>query len=473
MCDGVTAVLLFSLYAVHAWPPLHILAMGYLFAGLTIVPWALSFPQVAVDLGFTAPDLQSMAWFGALRRLGFPLFVLAYAVLKRSEVADDHRYPSAHRRIWLCAAAAIAAAASATWLVFANAETLPAFMMDERRVAALWHYVPIASIVLCLAGLARLWTGKRHRLDIWVMVALVTWLVEIILLAYVSGGMRLTMGWWAGRLCGLASSSVVLVALLADTATLHARLARSMTAERRAREARVSSLEALSASVAHEVNQPVASMITNANAGLRWLDRHPPDLDETRAALLRIVNDGHRTGNVIEGIRAVFDKGDDRRLVLEPNGLVGQCTAEWRHEAHRAGIAVEVQLDPRAPKVYANPVQLQQVLSNLISNAIQAMQGRVSGPKTLCVTTSRQETGDLRITVRDSGPGISPVDLDRIFEPFFTTKPDGMGMGLMFCRSVSEAHGGRRLVSPTTPSGASYEFTLPAADLPEATVVER
>lgn len=468
MCDVVTAVLLFSLFSVHAWPPLHILAMGYLFAGLTMAPWTLSFPEIAAELGFSAPGLQSTAWFGALRRLAFPAFVLAYAIMKRSADTADHRDPSRLRLIWTCTAAAVLAAASATWLIFTNADSLPRFMVDERHVAALWQYVPMASVLLCLAAMGWLWSGKRHRLDIWVMVALATWLVEIILLAYVSGGTRFTVGWWAGRLCGLASSSVVLVALLADTAALHARLARALTAERRAREARVSSLEALSASVAHEVNQPVASMITNANAGLRWLERNPPELDETRAALQRIVHDGDRIGRIIRGIRAVFDRGENRRHAIDPNRLVEDCMAEWRRDAHRAGISVELQLDPIAPKVWANPVQFQQVVTNLISNAIQAMQIEHQGPKTLRVSTDRDAAGDLRIVVQDSGPGVPAEVGDRVFEPFYTTKQGGMGMGLMFCRAVVEAHGGRLSVSDVTPRGARFEFTIPAQDLPEA-----
>jgi signal transduction histidine kinase len=193
-----------------------------------------------------------------------------------------------------------------TWLIVTRDAALPQFMSDARNVSALWQYVPATAVFLYLTGFTVLWTRRRSVLDLWLMVALCTLLIEILLLSYLSAGLRLSVGWWAGRLYGFTSASVVLLVLLSETTTLYGRLASSVAAERRAREARLTSMEAMSASIAHEVNQPLASMVTNADAGLRWLGRKSPDLEETRAALKRIVSDGHRTGKVIEGIRTMF-----------------------------------------------------------------------------------------------------------------------------------------------------------------------
>src|SRR3546814_3001302 len=148
------------------------------------------------------------------------------------------------------------------------------------------------------------------------MFVLCTLLIELVLLSYVSAGLRLSRGWWAGRFYGFISASVVLLVLLSETTTLYARLARSVSAERRAREDRLTAMEALSASIAHEVNQPLASMVTNADAGLRWLGRNSPELEEARAALRRIASDGPRAGTGIEGIRMMFKKSAKKRVPL-------------------------------------------------------------------------------------------------------------------------------------------------------------
>jgi signal transduction histidine kinase len=266
---------------------------------------------------------------------------------------------------------------------------------------------------------------------------------------------------------GLASTSIVLIVLLSETTALYGRLARSVSAERRAREARVTAMEALSASIAHEVNQPLASMVTNADAGLRWLARKTPDLDETRAALERIVSDGHRAAKVVEGVRTLFGKGFRDRVVLDLNRLIGEVLGRSLTELQMAGVLLKIDLDKTVPPVMGNPVQLQQVISNLVANAIDAMESVTGGDRILHVTTQFCRSGEILVTVQDSGPGLDAVDKERIFEPFFTTKPDGMGMGLMFCRSIVEAHGGRLWTSPgSSPNaspGAVFHFTLPGA----------
>lgn len=459
----VTSTLLMALYSVQRSRAVFFLSIGYLFSGLLVVPWALTFPGVFAALGLDA-GLQGTAVIAALRRIGFPAFVLAYALLKDRPSGP----PASGRRPIVAGVAGVAAVACGlTWLVVTRDDALPQFMRDARNVTGLWQYVPAAAISLYLAGLAALWMRRRSTLDLWLMVVLCTLMIEIILLSYVSGGIRLSVGWWAGRVFGLASTSIVLIVLLSETTALYGRLARSVSAERREREARLTAMEALSASIAHEVNQPLASMVTNADAGLRWLERKTPDMDEARAALERIVSDGHRAAKVVEGVRTMFGRGFQERVALDLNRLVDEVLRRSHTELRMAGVVVKVDLDRTVPTILGNPVQLQQVMSNLIANALDAMVSVAGGERILQVTTRLHPSGEIEVTVQDSGPGLDAADKERIFAPFFTTKPDGMGMGLMFCRSIVEAHGGRLWTtpgrSPDRPHGAAFHFTLPGA----------
>lgn len=441
------------------------LAIGYLFSGALVLPWALTFPGVPQSLGLPEAGLQTTAAIATLRRLGFPLFVLAYALMKDLDPEAQHAQGSERRVIAGTVATAVAIAGGLTWLVLTSEEALPRFMQNESRVTARWQYVPVFASALCGAGLLTLWARRRCVLDIWLIVVLCTLLIEISLLAYISSG-RLSFGWWAGRLSGVVSASIVLVVLLAETMTLYARLARSIIAERRARADRLTALGALSATIAHEINQPLASMVTNANAGLRWLERPTPDLIEARAALQRIVDDGHRSASVIEGVRAMFKKGTQDRVSVNVNDLVTDIIRRDLNEAKLGRITMETDLDPRLPAVTGNPVQLQQVISNLVANAIDALSDVTDRERLLLVRSSRPDAEHVVVSVEDSGTGIDDNLRERIFEPFQTTKSDGMGMGLMFCRTVIEAHGGRFWVMDNAPHGAIFRFALPSAEAP-------
>lgn len=453
----LTSALLMALFYVQRSRAMLLLAVGYLFSGVMAVPWALTFPGV-FDALMRDGTLQSTASIAAIRRLSFPLFVIAYAVL------SDREFPpgSARRIIVFSIAGVLAVAALATWLIVSNDAALPQFMVDARNVSGLWSFVPAAAVALYCLGLTALGLRRRSMLDIWLMVVLFTLLIEILLISYISGAIRLSVGWWAGRFYGLASASLVLLVLLSEATTVHARLARSVLAERRARQNRLTAMEALSASIAHEVNQPLASMVTNASAGLRWLERDQPHINEAKAALGRIVTEGHRASKVVTSIRTMFLKGAQERVPLDLNRLIDAVLTQCRNEARLGRIAVSTQLESDLPPVIGNPAQLRQVLTNLVDNAVDAMRGTAE-PRFLRITSQRHEFGEVLVAIADSGTGLAAVDKDRIFDPFFTTKPDGMGMGLMFCRTTVEAHGGRLWASDNSPRGAVFLFSLPAS----------
>jgi signal transduction histidine kinase len=218
----------------------------------------------------------------------------------------------------------------------------------------------------------------------------------------------------------------------------------------------------LTASIAHEVNQPIAAAVTNAQSALRWLDRQPPDLEEAQQALTCIVRDGARAGDVIGRIRELVKKAPLRKDGCEINGAIREVIELTRGEAVKQGVSVRTELSGGLPLIPGDRVQLQQVVLNLIVNAVEAMSGTSEGKRELLISTGKANTGDVVVAVRDSGPGLAPASLDRLFDAFYSTKSSGLGLGLSICRSIIEAHGGRLWASANAPRGALFQFTLPA-----------
>jgi PAS domain S-box-containing protein len=224
---------------------------------------------------------------------------------------------------------------------------------------------------------------------------------------------------------------------------------------------RVATMGQLAASIAHEVKQPIAATVSNAQAGLRWLSREPLDLEEARQTLAQIVKDGNRAADVIGRIRDLIKKAPPRKMRLDINGAIREVIELTRGEALKNGVSVQTELANGLALIQGDRVQLQQVLLNLIINAIEAMSGASEGARELLVSTGKAEAGGVLIAVRDSGPGLAPTTLDRLFEPFYSTKSSGLGLGLSICRSIIEAHGGRLWASTNVPRGAIFQFTVP------------
>jgi PAS domain S-box-containing protein len=231
-----------------------------------------------------------------------------------------------------------------------------------------------------------------------------------------------------------------------------------------ARLNRVMLLGEMTASIAHEVNQPIAATVTNAHAGLRWLGAQPPDLEEARQALGRIVRDGSRAGEVIDRIRALVKKVPPRRELLDVNEAIREVIALTQTEMQQNRVRLQTRLACDLPLVPADRVQLQQVIMNLLVNAVEAMAGVGDGPRELAIASGKDDANAVFVEVQDTGPGIDPADLDRLFQSFYTTKRDGIGMGLGISRSIIEAHGGRLSAAPNQPHGAVFRFTLPAEE---------
>ncbi|GJE41643.1 PAS domain-containing sensor histidine kinase [Methylobacterium soli] len=230
-----------------------------------------------------------------------------------------------------------------------------------------------------------------------------------------------------------------------------------------ARAARVATLGELTASIAHEVNQPLAAIVTSGEAALRWLRRDVPDLGEVSSALTRTIDEGKRASAIVTRIRTFLAKGQLSRDRLNPAEVIEDAVLLVEHELAKNGVTVHMQIDADLPEVLADRVQFQQVLVNLMVNGAQAM-ASIPGSRRLTLRAKREAADQVAFAVRDSGHGIADDRLARLFEPFFTTKNEGMGMGLAICRSTVEAHGGRLTVQSRPGEGATFAFTLPVAE---------
>jgi PAS domain S-box-containing protein len=223
---------------------------------------------------------------------------------------------------------------------------------------------------------------------------------------------------------------------------------------------RLATMGQLSASIAHEIKQPIAAAVTNAQAALRWLGAQPPQIEEVRRAISRVVKNGNRAGEVIGRIRALVGKTDPRKDWVQINEAILEVIALIHGEVVKNGVSVRTQLAAALPPVQGDRVQLQQVILNLMINSMEAMSGVGVGSRELLISTAKTES-DVLVAVRDSGPGFAPESVDRIFQAFYTTKPAGLGIGLSICSSIIEAHGGRLWASANEPRGATFQFTLP------------
>lgn len=224
--------------------------------------------------------------------------------------------------------------------------------------------------------------------------------------------------------------------------------------------ARVTTMGELAASIAHEINQPLAAVVTNGNACLRWMNLAEPNLDEARAAIAAIVQQGKRASDIIARIRAFMTKSPPQMSQLEINGLVREVLNLIDHEVQRNKVVLNAELTGDVAVVVGDRVQLQQVVLNLVMNAVEATCAAAESPKEVLVT-SRNEASQVIVAIQDSGVGIDPEHLDQLFNPFFTTKPHGMGMGLAISRSIIQSHGGRLWAASNPGRGATFQFTLP------------
>lgn len=459
--DLITASLLFAQFWVQRTFSLLVLGCGYTFAGLIIIPHALTFPGAFADNGLLGAGVNTTAWLYVFWHFGLPLAVIAYAVLSRQNppaVVSGSKSRAVSVAVAGCAFLVVAL----TLLTTAGHDLLPGIMSDTVNWSSRYlYYSAILVMVLLSVAIVLLLRGPRSILDLWLAITLWAWLIEVVLITLTSS--RYSLFWYAGRLYGLLSGLLVLLMLLSETTKLYARLILSALSRRQESESRIMTMNSATAAIAHEVNQPLAAIVNNGSAALRFLALPSPNLDETRAAVTRIVQDGHRAASIIQSIRALFRNITSEVTPVDVNLAIQDALALIAGELSQHKISIKLELDVSLPRVPCNRVHLQQVFLNLAVNAVEAMSAPNIPARTLSFKSLVSAGDRVTVLVEDSGPGIDPHAASRIFDPFFTTKPRGMGMGLALCRSIVESAGGRLVSKAGQRGGAVFEVVLPVA----------
>jgi signal transduction histidine kinase len=460
--DFITSVLLFTQYSIVRTRAILVLASGYLFTALIVIPHALTFPGAFAPTGLLGVGLQSTGWLYYFWHIGSASAVLVYAILKDANPPHAAKRHSVASAIAWSAAVVTALVCGLTWLAITGEWFLPALFSDSTQHirTGLDIFIPLI-LLIGMSAIATLWVRRRSVLDYWLMLVVWALILEQVLIALLSDA-RFSLGFYTGRIFSLVTSIIVLVVLLAESSAIHARLAAAMIRQRRERESRHMTVDSVTASIAHEINQPLTAIVANGGAALRFLKITPPNLDETQAAVKTIVHDAHRAGEVLRSLREMFKKGDQEHAPLDINMLIHDVLTLVHDESRASHVFIETRLSNTLPNVNGNRFQLQQVILNLVVNAFDAMKLVTNRRRVLRLRTAIDESEGVLVTVEDTGTGIDLKDTERIFDSFFTTKSHGMGVGLFLCRSIVEAHSGRLWADSDVGHGAVFNILLPA-----------
>ena len=458
--DLITAALLFSLYSIQPLPGLLALASGYIFSGLFAFLQTLAFPGAYSPSGLMGDQLSSAPYLFILWHIAFPLAVTVYALSDDRPRTDDPPGRSTTATIAITIACTLVLTAGLTWAVTAGVRYLPSLFVDQMRQAPITSYFTGTIWILSVSALVLLYFKKRTSLAIWLMVTLFATLPDLTMSTILTT-VRFTLGWYTARSYALIAGCTVLVVLLTETIWLYARLARTTVLLRRERANRLMSLDAATGAIAHEIGQPLAAIAARGSTILNWLKRAPPNLDEVRISAIGVVEASRRANEIVSGVRALFRRTDDRRNLIQLNDVAREVLGLLQHDLESNQVAVATEYVGNLPPVRADHVQLQQIVLNLVKNAIEAMSSVPAGSRHVRVVTRQNGNSTVLLSVQDSGHGITAEDQDRVFDPFFTTKPTGMGLGLAICRTVAQDHGGNLQLVETSSHGSIFEIELP------------
>jgi len=457
--DFITSVLLFAQFSIYQSRALLALASGYLFTALIVIPHILTFRGAFSPTGLLGAGLQSSAWLYVFWHIGLPTALLAYAWLKSETRAKPISQWPTSSAISSSVTIVVSLVCCLALLATAGEQFLPRLVLDNTQFSPLVLYTSVFILLICVAALIALWVRRRSVLDQWLMVVSLASILELLFTGVLSPG-RFSLGFYAGRLFSLVTATVVLAVLLTETTRLYARLARSNAMLQRERNNKLMNLGAMAASISHEMKQPLAAIVANGSALLRFLGHTPPNLDEARPTAQRMISDGHRASQVLDNLRALFGQTDQPQEPLDANDIALGALRALRAELGDHDITTRVELTPELPPVLGHRGQLQEVIINLVHNAIDAMDSVNKNRRVLRVSTEHNDSA-LIIAVADSGPGIDPGKLESIFDAFVTTKPHGTGLGLAICRMIVERHEGQLSASSVDPHGTVFRVVLP------------
>ena len=460
IADLVTASLLLAQFSIQPQRALLALASGYIFSCSFAFLQTLAFPGAYAPAGLIG-DSNTAAWMFVLWHTSFPTAILAYAL--SMEVTGVATLPgrSTVISIIITVVCALAVIAGLTWIVTAKTEYLPSFYTTDVRLQT--RFGNQVNLALCLwvaTALAALLFRRKTILDLWLMVTLLAWMPNF-LVAALSSSVRFSVGWYAARGFVLIASCMVLTVMLIETTFLYSRLASAILLQRRERANRLLSVDAVTAAIAHELRTPLGAIALNASTAVSQLRSNPPELKEMEGILSDIEADSRRAGAIISSVRELTKKTTDRRAPTRVEDIARLVLRLLQNDLLINEVSISTEFQGDLPEVHLDGMQLQQVLVNLIKNAIDAMGSVTPKSRRLRLTTAFDSHSTVLLSVQDSGPGIPVGDRERIFDPFFTTKSSGTGLGLAICVSVIANHGGKLRLIKSDSNGSIFEIAIP------------
>ncbi|HYJ89593.1 MAG TPA: ATP-binding protein [Pyrinomonadaceae bacterium] len=456
--DLITAVLLFGQFSATGSRALLVLASGYLFTSLIAIPFALTFPGAFAPTGLLGAGPQTAAWFSISIRISFAVATVGYALLISGKHMKESIESSPRPAILSSVVIVIIMVGTLTWTVTAGQGLLPSLLLDG-AVLPLAHYASGMIALTYILALLILWSRRKSVLSLWLMVAVCALIAESLVIAFLATN-RFTLGFYANRAIPLVVSKVVLIVLLAETVLLHARLSLANSRLQREHVNKLVSAQAVVATLAHEVRQPLTGVTSRAAAGYRFLDREQPDIATAKRLFDQINDDAFRANEVFDSFLSLFKGSRQEHQPVDVNVLALEAVQLLRKELDNHNVTAHTML-AELPTIQGNRGQLREVILNLLQNSIEAM-ATTTRQRVISIVTIARDSDSVSLSLQDTGPGIDPDKLASIFDPFVTTKAKGTGLGLAICKMIIEQHGGKlSAASDSHYYGARFELTLP------------
>ena len=408
---------------------LLVLAGGYLFVALIVISHILTFPGAFSPTGLLGAGAQSAAWLYIFWHFGFAVAVIGYVLLK--DVKNSVRFSGFFAIFWTVMIVA-GLVGLLTWIATAQHQFLPVLFSDATSFAQLATYATGTDLILSALALVLLWKRGRSVLDLWLSVTICAFIAELVINTVMISG-RFTLGWYLGRAFAVLVPTIVMILMLAQTFALNAKLMSMTMMLKRERDNKLASLEAVVASIAHEVRQPLTAIAMRGAAAQRYLNRTPPNFHAAGRSLGAMVNASMRASEIFDSIRALFSNVDPEQQPIDVNQLAAEALDLLREELNAYGIETSMQQAPQLQPIMAHKGQLREVFINLMQNAIDAMKTVSDRPRILRIRTDRHGNEAIVISVEDTGPGIDPIqsgnDIRTVL--FHERKGNGIGSGDM------------------------------------------
>ena len=456
----ITALLLFAQSLAINSRSLFILANGYLFAALIVIPHALTFPGAFAPKGLLGAGVQTSAWLNVSWHFGFLVSIACYAWTKDDERRDGETRPLAPSALYWSLTLVIGLVCALTWGAIAGDKVLPRLFLDDFTITSGARYVTGSILVTSVLLLLLMWSRWTSILDLWIMVAICMVISEFTLVTFV-GTARFELVTYVVRTLAMAVSAVVLTVLLSEMIRLYVELSHANTVLEQERTSKLMTIEGAMSSIAHEVSQPLTGVVMNTRAARRWLQRDPPEFDKVTQCLSVAEQASFHASEIIGNIRKLFAVTDQEVEPIDANKLALGARDILRGALNDHGVTCDMELASELPLIMGHKGQLQQVILNLIHNAIDAMAHIEVDRRMLKVRTDAHGGKAIIIEVKDSGEGIKPENLDGIFHAFVTTKAKGTGLGLAISRRIVERHGGQLTAQSDGDNGALFQVILP------------